>query len=210
MTSRLAQSTLCMLVISAVFAASVATGCSSTPDEVADEAQTTEPRPSPDFSEAPENYSTAGVLGVVAAPGGSAVMLGSTRQESVLPIFINSGQAMAIQLGLDGEDFERPLTHDLVADIIARLDAEIAKVQVDDLRDGTFIATVFLITPTEVLEIDARPSDAIALAVKDEITIYVADHVFEEAGLTDEHLRQLPPADPGDPDDFHDSPTTPL
>ena len=191
--------------------------CSSSPQTV-DGDQGTESvteeevtlRPEPDFSSPPEDYSTAEVLGVVASPQGSAVLLGANEQESVLPIFINPSQAMAIQLGLDGETFVRPLTHDLVDHIMKRLDTEIGKIQVDELRDGTFFATIFLITPTEVMEIDARPSDAIALAVKDNIPIYVADEVLDIAAFTEEDLRDLPPADPGDPDDFRDSPTTPL
>ncbi len=210
MTSRMANATPPVIAAFLIGLFALSAGCSSAPDEVSERDATQQTRPSPDFSEAPEDFSSAGVLGVFSAPGGSAVMLGSPTKESVLPIFINSSQAMAIQLGLDGEDFERPLTHDLVADIMGQLDVEIGKIQVDDIRGGTFIATVFLVTPTDVLEIDARPSDAIALAVKDDIPIYVADAVFDAAGLSDEHLRQLPPAAPGDPDDFHDSPTTPL
>ncbi len=190
----------------------IGAACSSGPETTDDdgEEEAIAERPNPDYSEAPDAYSSVEVLGVVASPQGSAVMLGSLSQESVLPIFINPSQAMAIQLGLDGETFERPLTHDLVDDIMGRLDATVGKIQVDELRDGTFIASIYLVTPLEILEIDARPSDAIALAVKDEIPIYVADQVLEEAALTEEHFQDLPPADPGDPEDFHDAPTTPL
>lgn len=198
------------LLIAAAFV--VGTACSSTPEPAPDSEpeESATPRPDPDFSQVPEDFSSAEVMGVVAAPQGSAVILGSLDHESVLPIFINPSQAMAIQLGLDGQTFERPLTHDLVADIMSQVGTAVGKVHVDDLREGTFIATIYLVTPVEVLEIDARPSDAIALAVKDGIPIYVADKVLDEAGLTDEDLEQLPPADPGDPDDFHDAPTTPL
>ncbi len=164
-------------------------------------------RPNPDFSEPPDNFTDADVIGVVEGP---AVLLRSDGREAILPIFINPSQAMAIQLGIEGQDFERPLTHDLVEDMIDRLDGEIAKVHVDDLRGGTFIATSSLVTPTQVVEVDARPSDAIALSVGRDIPIYVADRVMDEGGLTDDELDQMQPAEPGDPEDFDDSPTTPL
>ena len=182
----------------------VVAGCASSPDEE---------RPSLDVSEPPQNYVEADVLGIVAAPGqGPAVLLGSQLQELILPIFINPSQAMAIQLGIEDRDFERPLTHDLVAGLMEELDGEIAKVQVDELREGTFYATIFLITPTEVVEVDARPSDAIAMAVgiDEEIPLYVAQQVLDDAGLSEDDVQQMPPADPGQPEDFDDSPTTPM
>ncbi len=188
-------------------------GCSSTPPVAEEEPVVEEPvqRPTPDYGEAPEGYSAGEILGVFATPGeGAAVMLGSSEQHAVLPIFINPSQALAIQLGLDGEDFQRPLTHDLVVNILGKVEAEIGKVQVDELRGGTFYATIFLITPQEILEVDARPSDALALAVKGDIPIYVSDQVMEEAGVRQEDFDHLPPAEPGDPEDFDDAPTTPL
>ncbi len=191
-------------------------GCASSPDEP--QQQQKQERPDVDFSEPPEDYLDVDVLGIVAAPmQGPAVLLGKggdieedEMPDSVLPIFISPSQAMAIQLGLEEDDFDRPLTHDLLGEMLAELDGEIAKVHVDDLRAGTFIATIFLVTPTEVVEIDARPSDAIALISGSDVPVYVAEHVMEEAGLTDEDVEQMPPADPGEPEDFDDQPTTPL
>lgn len=175
-----------------------------------------EPRPDPDFDDPPEDYLDAEIVGVVAVPGQQpAVLLGSEAgqedaQEAILPIFISYSQAMAIQLGLEDRDFERPLTHDVLHDIMDRLDGQLEKVQVDELRGGTFYATIFMTTPTEVVEIDARPSDALALSTGIDVPIYVAEQVMEQAGLTEEDVEQMPPADPGEPEDYDDAPTTPM
>lgn len=202
---------LLALAIAAMFAVGCAGGDqrADTTSEV-EQPEERQQRPDPDFSAPPEGFSDVEILGVVTASHSPAVLLASIEREAMLPIFINRSQAMAIQLGLDQQDFSRPLTHDLVADIMDRLDGEIAKVQVDDLREGTFIATIYLITPSDVVEVDARPSDALALSAGTDIPIYVADHVIDQAGLTEEDVEDLPPADPGDPEDFDDSPTTPL
>lgn len=200
--------------IIAVFAALVVCGpiaCSSPPEtDDPSEADEVVERPDPDFSQPPADYSTGEIVGVFAVPRGAAVMLGSANEQAVLPIFIDPSQAMAIELGLEDETFERPLTHDLVDNILGKVDAEIGKIQVDALREGTFYATIFLITADDVIEVDARPSDALALAVKDDVPLYVADQVMEQAGMGEDDLDELPPADPGEPEDFDDSPTTPL
>lgn len=214
MTNRYSDVFAMTLAVAAVVAMA-STACSSTPETEEDDREVQQQRPDTDFGEQPDDYADVEVMGVVAAPGqGPAVMLGAGAEEgdddAILPIFISPSQAMAIELGLEGREFERPLTHDLVYDMMERLDGEIGKVQVDDLQAGTFIATVYLVTPTEVVELDARPSDALALTADKEIPIYVADHVLEEAGLTEEDVEQMPPADPGEPEDYEDSPTTPL
>ena len=204
-------STAFVVGLVSIFLGSMAIGCASSAVPEDTPAEEASERPNPDYGDAPEDYSAGEILGVFSAPGeGAAVMLGSSEQHAVLPIFINPSQAMAIQLGLDGETFDRPMTHDLVDDILGKMDAEIGKIQVDELRDGTYYATVFLITAEEIIEVDARPSDALALAVKDNIPIYVADQVMEEAGIRGDDFDHMPPAEPGDPEDFDDSPTTPL
>ena len=187
-----------------------ALGCASQPVAPEDSPQDVVERPAPDYSEAPEGYSEAEILAILASPEGPVLMLTSQERETMLPIFINMSQAMAIELRREGRDFMRPLTHDLVEDMMDQLDGDIAKVQIDALRQGTFYATIFLIGPDQVFEIDARPSDAVALAAGREIPIYVADSVLDEAGMTDEDIRHMPPADPGDPEDYDDAPTTPL
>lgn len=192
---------------------SVFAACATAPEQTAatEEASSDQPedvveRPAPDFSQPPEGFSAAEVLGVGATPEGAVVLLGSKAREAVLPIFIGPSQALTIDLRMKGQDFQRPLTHDLLEDVMGRLGGAIGKVHVDGLRDGTFVATIFLITPEDVVEVDARPSDAIALAVGEDIPIYVDDEVLADGGLTEEELRQMRP----EPDDTPGEPTTPL
>ena len=203
------------LIVAALFLTLyIVSACASGPtaaeqaeEELSQVQQEVERAERPDFSVAPEDFSRADVLAAAVTPGGPVVLLRSPEREAMLPIFIDTAQALAIQLRLEGETFQRPLTHDLVDNIIEELGASIGKVHVHSLQDSTFFATIFLSTPTGVLEIDARPSDAIALAVGGEIPIYVAHELFDELGLPEEDLRDLPEPDP---EDFHDAPTTPL
>ncbi len=187
-----------------------AVGCAPAATVEEPVAQEVVERPAPDYSAPPEGYSSAEIMAILAAPEGPVLLLGSEEKEALLPIFINMAQAMAIELRREGRDFQRPLTHDLVEDMMESLDGEIGKIQIDELRNGTFYATIFLIGPTEVFEIDARPSDAVAMAAGRDIPLYVADSVLDEAGITEEDMEGLPPADPGEPDDYDDTPTTPL
>lgn len=179
-------------------------GCSSAPET--DDGEMVE-RPHLDVEETPEGYEAVEIVGVFASPQGSLVMLSTEGDERMLPIFISPGQAFAIELGLQGETFDRPLTHDLVANILDDVETRLEKVHVSDFREGTFFATLYLTTPETILEIDARPSDGIAMAARDGLPIYVADHVLEEAGLSPDDMPQMPPEEPGDPDQFRDSPT---
>jgi bifunctional DNase/RNase len=83
---------------------------------------------------------------------------------------------------MNQEHAERPLTHDLLDAVIRELDSELVKVQVDELRDSIFIGSVFLRREGKIVEIDARPSDAIALALGSKVPIFMAREVLERAG----------------------------
>ena len=98
---------------------------------------------------------------------------------------------MAIHLRMERRRFERPLTHDLLDDVIERLGGRLMKVQVDDLKGDTFVGSIFLEAGGRLHVIDARPSDAIALAVGNRIPIYVSDEVMRRAGITREKLEEL-------------------
>jgi hypothetical protein len=95
------------------------------------------------------------------------------------PIMIGTNEAIAIDRRLKGIKTPRPMTHDLLADVIEKLGAGILKIVVSELRSHTFIATLHLATDSGPVEIDSRPSDAIAVGVACDTPIYVADEVLE-------------------------------
>lgn len=100
-----------------------------------------------------------------------------------LPIWIGPAEADAIAVRLQDVSVARPLTHDLLRDLLEKLGAQVESVVVNDLTDDTFYARIMLTVNGERLEIDARPSDAIALAVRAEVPIYAEDAVLEKAGV---------------------------
>jgi bifunctional DNase/RNase len=132
----------------------------------------------PDVSGVPRGYQ---VMRAVAAER-NAVLLVDQNETTVVPILIGSTEIYSIDMRLRGRTPPRPLTHDLLDTTLRELGAELVRVQVDDLRDGVFIGSVFIRQGARVIELDARPSDAIALAVGNKIPIYVADHVVAYAG----------------------------
>jgi hypothetical protein len=95
------------------------------------------------------------------------------------PIVIGSTEALAIDRRLKGIPTQRPLTHDLLASIIEQMGGTIERIEINDLSDHTFFALIHIRKNGEVLEIDSRPSDAIALGVATTVPIYVADHVLK-------------------------------
>jgi len=101
----------------------------------------------------------------------------------VLPIFIGGLEASAIAAGLQGAIPPRPLTFDLMAAILDNLGAHVEKVEITDLREGTFIAELAVAGPDGRHRIDTRPSDAIALAVRVGAQVFVSDDVLDEAGV---------------------------
>jgi len=146
----------------------------------------------------PEGFTDAEVLKVVSQPGGHAVILGDGDDQWVVPIFIGQSQAMAIKLRLQRRRYSRPLTHDLLDTIVAELGGEIAKVHIDAIKSGVFVGTVYVRSEGETHEVDARSSDAIALAVGRDAPIFVAEGVFEKAGVSRDEFdeRGLPGRNP--------------
>lgn len=115
--------------------------------------------------------------------GAYALILGENNGSRRLPIIIGGSEAQAIALELEGIQAPRPMTHDLLRDLCNLLGAEMTEVLIEDLRDGTFFAKIRLLNGGREFELDARPSDAIALAVRLQAPIYVADAVMEEASI---------------------------
>lgn len=111
------------------------------------------------------------------------ILLKTTEGSRFLPIWIGHPEATAILVHLRGADTPRPMTHDLLAEALARLGAECVRVAVTELRDNTFHASITISVDGTEVEIDARPSDAIALAVRAGSPIFVADDVLEASGV---------------------------
>jgi uncharacterized protein len=111
------------------------------------------------------------------------VILKDTERDRYLPIWIGPWEASAIAMKLQGLTPERPLTHDLFATTLDQLGVRVERVVISDLADETFHARLVLESPGRTLEIDARPSDALALAVRANVKIFAADSVLDQAGL---------------------------
>jgi bifunctional DNase/RNase len=111
------------------------------------------------------------------------VLLKTADGNKFLPIWIGHPEAAAILMKLQGAAPPRPLTHDLLAAMLGQLEARVAKITVTELRENTFYAVITVVQNGTEIEIDSRPSDAIALAVRAEAPIYAADDVIEESGI---------------------------
>lgn len=109
------------------------------------------------------------------------VVLKDDDEKFFLPIWVGIFEANAIALQLENIATPRPMTHDLLRNMITELNARVTSIVINDLRDSTFFAQIQLLIGDRTLEVDARPSDAIALALRTEAPIYVAQSVLEQA-----------------------------
>jgi hypothetical protein len=108
------------------------------------------------------------------------IMLKEVDGERTFPIVIGSGEAYAIDRRLKGIPTPRPLTHDLLANIIDHLGGEISQIEINDLENHTFFARIHIRQNGNTLEVDSRPSDAIALGIATSVPIFVAEHVLDQ------------------------------
>jgi bifunctional DNase/RNase len=155
-------------------------------------------------------------IGMGVDPDGNnvpAVIL--TARDEYLPIFITGDQAQSIRHALSGEPFERPLTHDLLVEMVTEFGGAIDAIRIDELADGTFYAKIdaerYVDGQPETFAFDARPSDAIALAVRSECPITISDEILDAAGRDPEEIEVEAPDQSEDdelvPDDiFSDDP----
>lgn len=114
------------------------------------------------------------------------VMLKDIDSEQQLAIWIGPCEAEAITIELQNTEVARPLTHDLLKNAIEAMGGNISHILINDLRNQVFYATLFVDVNGESKEIDCRPSDSIALAVRANVPIFVEEHVMEEAGIVPE------------------------
>jgi len=130
-------------------------------------------------------------VGVSEEGTGTPVVLLRAREE-IVPIFVSADQAQSMRLAIEGEPFERPLTHDLMVEVVTELGGAIDRVRIDDLSDGTFYAKIDAEQYTEDrrrdMVFDARPSDGIAIALRVDCPIIVSDEVVDEAGRPPEEF----------------------
>ena len=115
---------------------------------------------------------------------GYAVLLEEKDSNRSLPIIVGSNEAQAIALYLEGVDMPRPMTHDLLINVLDLLDSDIKQVTIARMKNGTFFAEIEVLnSQVGDIMIDSRPSDAIAVALRTMTPIYVSDEVMERAGI---------------------------
>ena len=111
------------------------------------------------------------------------VLLKTAEGNKFLPIWIGHPEAAAILMKLQSQAPPRPMTHDLLSDVLDQLGAQIIRITVTELRENTFYAQITLQQDGSEIEVDSRPSDAIALAIRAEAPIFAADRVIEESAI---------------------------
>ena len=118
------------------------------------------------------------------------VVLEDVGKTRLVPIWIGVNEGNAIALEIQGEKFPRPLTHDLLVNIIKALDGTIEKVVISDLKDNSYYALIYIKWQGRTLEIDARPSDSLALAVRAHCPIYIDEKVLNKCPQIDLPITQ--------------------
>jgi bifunctional DNase/RNase len=142
-----------------------------------------------EFTELAMDFTRVDIIGLSTSPssgGAYALVLGEVEGNRRLPIIIGAFEAQAIALELEKIQPPRPMTHDLLRDTFEAVDVEVTEVVIDELREGTFFAKIRYRHDGEEQQLDSRPSDAVALAVRVDAPIFVAPMVLDEAGIVAE------------------------
>lgn len=153
----------------------------------------------------PKEVVAISIKGVMPTANGCALFLGNDDKTFV--IYVEHSVGNALQLALNGVKKERPLTHDLMSNILLGLGAKLEHVLINDSKEGTFFARILLRMENElgkkIIEIDARPSDSVVLAVQQQSPIFVSRSVFEAADDMSEVLERVlkQQAEPSDEDE---------
>lgn len=121
---------------------------------------------------------------------GNAVLVKPVDGDKAVPIFIGPLEAQNILLGLGEVEIPRPLTHDLLLSLLSTLETKLVRVDIHTLSEGTYYSNLILEHGGQRLEVDARPSDSLALAVRADCPIYIDLDLVEESGVSLEQLRQ--------------------
>ena len=120
--------------------------------------------------------------------GPTPIVIISSEDEKIMPIYVGMTEGVSIHSALNNEVTQRPMTHDLMMTIIERLGATITNVQIDEIQDGIYYARLTLLYDGSSIDIDARPSDCISLAVRRDVPIKVSKSVFESSTISEDDL----------------------
>ena len=126
------------------------------------------------------------------------VVLRETDSRRYLPIWIGPFEADAIAVAIQGHEPQRPMTHDLLKAMIGDLGGQLAHIMVNDIQDNTFFARIVIEQNGRLVEVDSRPSDAIALAVRTDVPIFVEARVLDQAGVLFDEEEQTSSSESGD------------
>jgi uncharacterized protein len=121
----------------------------------------------------------------------SGVILKEIKGDRTLPIIIGEYEAQSIALGLENITPPRPITHDLTLNLLEVLTAQIERIVVTELKNNTYYAEIHLRMRTKLFQVDSRPSDAIALAVRKKIPIFVAEEVMNKGAYTADEIKDV-------------------
>lgn len=140
-------------------------------------------------------------LSLVPSGGGTcAIVLREVDGERFLPVVIGLLEAQSIAVKIQGMPTPRPLTHDLLSTLITALHGKLIRVTIDNVREGTFFASLEIDDNGNIIKLDSRPSDAIAVAVRAGAPIFVSEAVMDAAGATPDNIPQMPiSTPPGEP-----------
>jgi hypothetical protein len=123
------------------------------------------------------------------------VILKDIGSDTVLPIWVGVYEANAIALEIEKVTTPRPMTHDLIKNVLVGLESQVRKVVVTELRDDTFFAVIWVERDGRIISIDSRPSDALALALRVDCPIFVEDDVLKSSKLAANNSERLTPED---------------
>ncbi len=134
------------------------------------------------------------VATVMPVPDGHTVVLVNTEEEVLLPVSVLLPEAVTIYGRLEQKKALRPMTHDLLDDVVKALGARVLRVQIEDIKDGTFIGTIVMQEKARTFALDAGAADALAIALSTHAPIFVSKVVMDRAALTHEQLKHMPGA----------------
>ena len=139
------------------------------------------------------------VRDVISPPGtgGYVVLLQEKHGKRIVPIAIGPAEGLAISMRLARQKAPRPLTHDLIDKLLEALGARLVKVHVEDMREQVFLGRLYLMQGKRPLDIDSRPSDAMALAVGAGVPVWCSKKVIRETGIDLDHPDPGTPTEPG-------------